>query len=1013
MKLQLIRNILFGVALFSGVAVAAAGDEVTVVDRPATGTKANYPAFRAPLQQAPLLKLPVGAVQPSGWLRRYLELQRDGLNGKLGTISAWLDKNNNQWLGDGGDHGWEEVPYWLRGYSSLAYILDDEEMKREAQVWFDAVLDNIRDDGFLGPRNFEGDSPEIWAQMIMLWALQTYYEHSGDERVLKAMTDYFKWEMTVPDSKFLKGLWQEKRGGDNLWSLLWLYNRTGDKSVLSLADKLHRNTSDWTQRDVLPNWHGVNVAQGFREPATYYMYNGDEQMLRATYNDFDIMRKSFGQMPGGMYAADENARDGYHDPRQGTETCALVEQMASDEILMGITGDPFWADHCENVALNSFTASMMPDMRSLRYLTAANMAVSDEKLHGPSIDNNLRGMLSMSPFSSRCCQHNHGMGWPYYAEHLVMATTDGGLATMLYAANTTTARVADGKEVSVTETTNYPFDDTIGLTVTTRHAVRFPLYLRIPAWADGCSVAVNGKPVKVGDAAGRYVRIDRKWKNGDRVDLVLPMKVVPSVWPQNKSAVSLAYGPLSLSLKIDEICESHDSRDRNFVQDDSHWQQGVDASQWPCFVLRPGSDWNYALVVDSDNNPVEISMEKKPWPSDDFPFTPGSVPFEFKTKAVKIPSWGYDKTGMTDTLPGMGAAYLPQESTVSLIPMGAARLRVSAFPRADVGSRPSCAGNPVVEGWYADPEGVVFGDRYWIYPTLSLLHGTDSIKYRADLDRTIDAVNQDYRIQTHFDAFSSPDLVSWTRHPEVLTVDSVKWAKFALWAPSVVHANGKYYLFFGANDIQNNDQTGGIGVAVSDRPEGPFTDALGKPLVASIVNGAQPIDQFVYFDEASGEYYMFYGGWRHCNVVRLSSDLLSVVPFPDGELYKEVTPENYVEGPFMLKRDGKYYFMWSEGGWGGPDYCVAYAIADSPLGPFRRIGKILEQDPAVATGAGHHSVIRVPGKDEYYIVYHRHPLGHGGSERVVCIDRLEFAPDGTIRPVSMTFEGPVATAISR
>lgn len=316
--------------------------------------------------------------------------------------------------------------------------------------------------------------------------------------------------------------------------------------------------------------------------------------------------------------------------------------------------------------------------------------------------------------------------------------------------------------------------------------------------------------------------------------------------------------------------------------------------------------------------------------------------------------------------------------------------------------------NPVIEGWYADPEGIVMDNQYWIYPTLSLLHGTDSVKYRNDIERTIDAVNQDYRIQTHMDAFSSSDLVNWTKHPEVLSVDNIEWAKWALWAPSVVQANGKYYLFFGANDIQNNEQTGGIGVAVADRPEGPFVDALGKPLVGSIVNGAQPIDQFVYHDEDSDEYYMFYGGWSHCNVVRLSKDLLSVIPFADGEIYKEVTPENYVEGPFMLKRDGKYYFMWSEGSWGGEDYSVAYAVADSPLGPFERVGKILEQDPAVATGAGHHSVIKGPGEDEYYIVYHRHPIGHGGSERVVCIDRMLFDAYGKIVPVKMTFTGPDA-----
>lgn len=292
------------------------------------------------------------------------------------------------------------------------------------------------------------------------------------------------------------------------------------------------------------------------------------------------------------------------------------------------------------------------------------------------------------------------------------------------------------------------------------------------------------------------------------------------------------------------------------------------------------------------------------------------------------------------------------------------------------------SGNPIFKGWYADPEGAVLDGQYWVFPT-----------YSADFDD-----------QTFMDAFSSPDLVTWTKHPRVLDKKDVSWARRAMWAPAVMHANDKYYLFFSANDVHEGE-VGGIGVATASRPEGPYKDALGKPLINEIVNGAQPIDQFVFRDD-DGQYYMYYGGWGHCNVAKMSPDLMSIVPFADGSKFREVTPENYVEGPFMLKRKGKYYFMWSEGGWGGPDYCVAYAIADSPFGPFRRVGKILQQDPAVATGAGHHSVIQVPGKDEYYIVYHRRPLTETGRDsRETCIDRLYFDKQGNIVPVKMTFEG--------
>ncbi len=226
-----------------------------------------------------------------------------------------------------------------------------------------------------------------------------------------------------------------------------------------------------------------------------------------------------------------------------------------------------------------------------------------------------------------------------------------------------------------------------------------------------------------------------------------------------------------------------------------------------------------------------------------------------------------------------------------------------------------------------------------------------------------------------------------------------------MWAPSVIENKGKYFLFFGANDIQNDNEYGGIGVAVADKPEGPYKDHLGKPLIDKFHNGAQPIDQFVFRD-ANGQHYLIYGGWKHCNIARLNDDFTGFIPFEDGVTFREITPKGYVEGPFMFIRNGKYYFMWSEGGWGGPDYSVAYAIADSPFGPFDRVGKILQQDPTIATGAGHHSVIKIPEKDEWYIVYHRRPLTEkDGNSRETCIDRMYFDEKGMIKPVIITKEG--------
>jgi beta-xylosidase len=293
------------------------------------------------------------------------------------------------------------------------------------------------------------------------------------------------------------------------------------------------------------------------------------------------------------------------------------------------------------------------------------------------------------------------------------------------------------------------------------------------------------------------------------------------------------------------------------------------------------------------------------------------------------------------------------------------------------------SGNPIFPGWYADPEAAIFNNTFWVYPTFSA----------------------PYNKQVFFDCFSSPDLVHWTKHARILDTTAVKWARRAMWAPAVVEKEGRYYLFFGANDIQSDSETGGIGVAVADSPAGPFRDYLGKPLVDRFHNGAQPIDQFV-FKDADGQHYLIYGGWRHCNIARLKDDFTGFLPFPDGTTFREITPEGYVEGPIMFIRNGKYYFMWSEGGWTGPDYSVAYAMADSPFGPFTRIGKILQQNPAIGTGAGHHSVMQIPDEDTWYIVYHRRPLTEkDGNSRETCIDKMYFDTDGRIKPVVITREG--------
>ncbi len=636
-------------------------------------TSQNYLNNRAPLVQQPFMKLPPSAITPRGWIGKQVALMKDGLAGNLGEISAWLDKNDNAWLVNGGSHGWEEVPYWLRGYSNMAYILSDSKMLDETKIWIEAILSSAQEDGYFGPINAEADGRrELWANMLALQILQDYYMYSGDERVISVMKGYFRWQLAYPDDRLLRSYWENSRGGDNLLSVIWLYNQTGDEFLLDLMHKIHRCTANWHQDTNLPNWHNVNVAECFREPAEYFLVSKDSAMLKATYNNFNLIRRIYGQVPGGMFGSDENCRLGYVDPRQATETCGFVEQMLSDEILMAQTGDIKWMENLEDVAFNSLPAAMTDNMRALRYLTSPNMVLADSKNHAPSVQNG-GPFLCMNPFSSRCCQHNHAMGWPYYAQNLVLASADGGAALLIYGDCKTTLLVGDRKEVTLNEETHYPFDEHISVTVNDlQEETAFPLYLRIPTWAKDASVKVNGKKVGCKVESG-LLCINRTWTNKDKVELCFPMQLSMRQWSLNKNSQSINYGPLSLSLEIQERYELVDSK-ANAIGD-SHWQENADASKWPTYEIYPETPWNYAL----DGNLNGMQVIKGEWPEDDMPFNLKNVPLHIKAQGARIPSWGLDQTGTCQVLPESDEPRAETEE-ITLVPMGAARLRIASFP---------------------------------------------------------------------------------------------------------------------------------------------------------------------------------------------------------------------------------------------------------------------------------------------------------------------------------------------
>jgi len=636
----------------------------------------HYSTNRPPLTPCPLVRLPLGAVRARGWLETQLKLEAEGFVGHLHELSRFLAEDGNAWLnpeGIGDKSFWEELPYWLKGYIDLAYLLKDQTMINEAKRWVEPTIVGQRSDGWIGPRrNLEmidsprGRKPDLWPNMIMLHVLQSYYEVTNDSRVIELMKRYYRWELSQPDEDFLLPYWQKVRASDDLVIIYWLYNQTGERWLLELGDKINRCQARWDEGII--NWHGVNIAQGFRAPGIYYQQAGDSKLLAMAYANYEEIRNKFGQVPGGLYGADENCRPGYVDPRQAAETCAIVEMMYSCELLTAVSGDTVWADRCEDVAFNSLPASMTPDLKALRYLTAPNLAVSDAKNKAPGVQNG-GPMFLFDPYGHRCCQHNVSHGWPYFTKHLWMAAPGNGLAAVMYAPSQVDARVgADGDVVTVTEDTRYPFDDEVTFTIQGVKNVDFPVYLRIPQWCDHPEVQVKSAEItrKVTVPAGiqgQWIVIRRSWRDGDVLSLKLPKTIRLRVWERNHNSISVDYGPLTFSLKIGE-----------------RYVRAGGTDQWPAWEIYPENDWNFGLIVNMQEPGRSFTVETRPWDGVSQPFTPESAPVVLQAAGKQIPQWTLDVHGLVAPLQQSPVKVDGPTVRLDLIPMGCGRLRISAFP---------------------------------------------------------------------------------------------------------------------------------------------------------------------------------------------------------------------------------------------------------------------------------------------------------------------------------------------
>ena len=607
--------------------------------------------------------LPLTAIQPRGWLLRQLQIQSAGLSGHLDEF--WKDVGpDSGWLGGAGE-SWERGPYFMDGLVPLAYLTGDGRLIAKVRKWMDWTLDHQGPDGAIGPPK----NQDWWPNMVMLKALTQFQEATGDPRIIPVMTRYFEYHQRNAAARPLKE-WARFRWQDEVLSILWLYNRTGNPRLLDLAHTLHDQGFDWegqfsnfqiTGKVSKPgtrlDTHGVNNGQALKTAAVWSLITGDSKDHLALYRQFEELYRYHG-LPNGIFSADEHLAG--LNPTQGTELCTVVETMFSIEQVLRILGDAAFGDRLEKIAFNPLPGTLSADMWSHQYDQQPNqiecsLSPRDWTNNGP--DSNIFGLEP----NFGCCTANFHQGWPKFVGNLWMTTPSKGIALTAYGPREVRAPVADGTIVHIVEQTEYPFRETVSLTVNPARPSQFYLQLRIPDWASNVTVEVNSQP-QPDIHPGTFLKIQRRWQKGDRVQIHLPMAPRVSSWFHNSIAVER--GPLVYALKIGE--------DWKKLKDDT--APPLKSAEWS---VLPTTPWNYALVIDPDH-PAQ-SIQSKEHPIGDYPFSPEGAPVELTLSARQLDDWKMEKD-QAGTLPQSPVQGSSPIQSIQLIPYGCAKLRITAFP---------------------------------------------------------------------------------------------------------------------------------------------------------------------------------------------------------------------------------------------------------------------------------------------------------------------------------------------